>query len=112
MAISYLLDVSTSKPQVFILSDSKLVIDLLNRVSFSYEFEHLIVQVLSLRATYSSLTHSIRFCWVPGHVGLAGNEVADSLANTGSSITRSVTLRIPTNNEHFEYSVSDDTSPP
>jgi ribonuclease HI len=112
MAISYLLDVSTSKPQVFILCDSKLVIDLLNRVSFSYEFEHLIVQVLSLRATYSSLTHSIRFCWVPGHVGLAGNEVADTLANIGSSITRSVTLRIPTNNEHFEYSVSDDTSPP
>jgi ribonuclease HI len=112
MAISYLLDAFTSRPQVYILSDSKFVTDLLNRSAFSYEFENLIAQVLALKASYSPLMHFIRFCWVPGHVGLAGNEVADTLANIGSSTTRAKTLHIPTNDNHFEYTIGTDTSPP
>jgi ribonuclease HI len=31
-----------------------------------------------------SARHAVRLCWVPGHVGVRGNEIADRLARSGS----------------------------
>ena len=72
MVISFLLDKFTSRVQAYILSDSKFIIDLLNRNAFSYDFESLIVHILALKNAYSAHCKTIHFCWVPGHVGLAG----------------------------------------
>ena len=112
MAISYLIVSSSTRHQVFILSDSNFIIKLLNRTAFSTEFEHLIVRILSLRSIYST-NFPIQFCWVPGHVGLLGNEAADKLANIGSGSLRTHPLRIPTSHDtYFEYTLSNDISPP
>jgi hypothetical protein len=32
-----------------------------------------------------SARHAVRLCWVPGHAGVRGNEIADRLARSGSS---------------------------
>jgi len=112
MAISYLLDSWRNRPTIFILSDSKFIMDLLNRSSFSVEFEHLIAHVLMLKDAYSPSHQAIRFCWVPGHSGLIGNEVADEMANVGSGSARALPLIIPSGDVRFEYDVSLDTSPP
>jgi ribonuclease HI len=106
MSISYLLDTWSARPTVYILSDSKFITDLLNRISFSVEFEDLVAHVLRLKDAYSSRHQTILFCWVPGHVGLAGNEVADELANVGSSTLRSLPLPIPSSQGRFEYHIS------
>ena len=106
MSISYLLDTWSARPTVYILSDSKFITDLLNRISFSVEFEDLVAHVLRLKDAYSSRHQTILFCWVPGHVGLAGNEVADELANVGSSTLRSLPLPIPSGQGRFEYHIS------
>ena len=115
MALSFLLDTwpTLSRPTVYILSDSKFITDLLNRISFSVEFEYLVTQVLKLKDAYSTHHQAILFCWIPGHVGLTGNEVADALANVGSGTTRTLPLTIPSRQtDRFEYHVSPDVSPP
>jgi ribonuclease HI len=107
MAISFILDKFTSRPQMYILSDSKFIIDLLNRNAFSYEFENLVAHILALKNAYSARSQAIRFCWVPGHVGLSGNEAADELANIGSSTPRRSPLCLPTMpDDRFEYCVA------
>ena len=97
MTISFLLDAwpALSRPTVYFLSDSKFITDLLNRTSFSVEFEGLVTQVLTLKDAYSAHHLAILFCWVPGHAGLAGNEAADALANEGSGKPRTSPLPIP-----------------
>ena len=115
MAISFLLDAwpARSRPTVYFLSDSKFITDLLNRTSFSVEFEGLVTQVLTLKDAYSAHHLAILFCWVPGHAGLAGNEAADAMANEGSGTARTLPLHIPSRrNERFEYHISPDVSPP
>ena len=112
MALSFLLDSWHNRPTIYILSDSKFIIDLLNRLSFSVDFEHLISNVLTLKDAYSSSQQAIRFCWVPGHSGLIGNEVADEMANVGSGSTRALPLIIPSDGARFEYHISPDASPP
>ena len=115
MAISFLLDTwpTLFRPAVYILSDSKFITDLLNRSSFSVEFEELVAQVLVIKDAYSANHRSILFCWVPGHVGLTGNESADAMANVGSGTARTQPLTIPSRRtERFEYHVSPDISPP
>ena len=63
----------------------------------------MVAQVLALKDAYSANHRAILFCWVPGHVGLAGNESADALANVGSGTTRTLPLTIPSRrNERFE----------
>ena len=52
MALSFLLDSWHNRPTIYILSDSKFIIDLLNRLSFSVDFEHLISNVLTLKDAY------------------------------------------------------------
>ena len=112
MALSFLLDSWHNRPTIYILSDSKFIIDLLNRLSFSVDFEHLISNVLTLKDAYSSSQQAIRFCWVPGHSGLIGNEVADEMANVGSGSARALPLITPSDGARFEYHVNPDASPP
>ncbi|GFV07663.1 RNase H domain-containing protein [Trichonephila clavipes] len=39
-----------------------------------------------------SLSHQIHFQWIPSHVNIAGNEIADSLARAGETTTPAIPL--------------------
>ena len=112
MAVSYLLQLPRQTLSacriVYILIDSQLVVSLLGRSAWSHHLEELVCAVLTLFR--ESMTHGcqIKTRWVPGHVDLEGNTMADRLATYGSHTSRTTTLKTPSPNEHFEYHIIDD----
>jgi ribonuclease HI/exonuclease III len=112
MAVSYLLQLPRQTLKacriVYILIDSQLVVNLLGRYAWSHYLEELVCAVLSLFR--EAMTHGcqIKTRWVPGHVDLEGNTIADRLATHGSHTSRTTTLKIPIPNEHFEYHIIDE----
>ena len=62
--------------QFIIYTDSKSVLDSLQSLSCSPTF----ISVLNLYNDLSKKGYHILFCWVPGHVGIVGNEIADKAA--------------------------------
>jgi ribonuclease HI len=45
----------------------------------------LVFKIIDLLKSMNSTSFSIRFCWVPSHVGIAGNEAADKAAKSASN---------------------------
>ena len=42
----------------------------------------LVLSILELHSTFKTLKKDVVFCWVPSHVGIRGNELADKAAKT------------------------------
>ena len=56
------------------------------------------LQILKILETYKEMRQNnklIKFCWVPSHVGIEGNEAADTAATTGLNQPIDETIRIP-----------------
>ncbi|XP_055939664.1 uncharacterized protein LOC129969228 [Argiope bruennichi] len=71
---------------LWILTDSRSSIEHLNNWTYVGDKASLsILQKLKL----ISLQHDIHFQWIPSHVDLLGNEIADRLAKKGSSLATS-----------------------
>ncbi|WP_179117650.1 ribonuclease H family protein, partial [Solemya velum gill symbiont] len=51
--------------------------------------------VLKIYLEYSKMLSQVTFCWLPGHMGIPGNERADRLAKAALSTPALVPLQIP-----------------
>ena len=103
MALSFVLDCPTTPPSLVVFTDSDTSLNLIKRLTFSVELEHL---VEAIRALIDQLQHKgTRFFirWVPAHVGILGNELADRCADYGARTPRSTTLQYPKPNGRFPY---------
>ncbi|XP_072162117.1 uncharacterized protein, partial [Bemisia tabaci] len=72
----------TEDKKAIICSDSLSVLSALQTVPGS---NPLIIQIQNSLHHLLSLNFSIAFCWCPGHVGVAGNTEADTLAREAAS---------------------------
>ena len=84
-AINLALDlISTSNSKKFIIhSDS---ISVLQSLKYTKLENPLIIKIFN---KLNSLIHSkkVIFCWIPSHIGIQGNDKADSLAKTATNMT-------------------------
>ncbi|XP_076032372.1 uncharacterized protein LOC143020099 [Oratosquilla oratoria] len=72
-----------SPPRVTILSDSRISLTILQGAYYESRPE-LLDDILRLSTEATNLGVRLRFQWVPSHVGLHGNEMADSAAKRGA----------------------------
>ncbi|XP_076032145.1 uncharacterized protein LOC143019969 [Oratosquilla oratoria] len=70
-------------PRVTILSDSRTSLNILQGAYYESRPE-LLDDILRLSTEATNLGVHLRFQWVPSHVGLQGNEMADSAAKRGA----------------------------
>lgn len=83
----------SSKPAFVILSDS-----LSSCLQALQAHETLDPRILKLKIKYNSLTlkgKSIAFAWIPSHVGIDGNDMADGLAKESLSAEISQNIKLP-----------------
>ncbi|XP_064468602.1 uncharacterized protein LOC135381131 [Ornithodoros turicata] len=80
--LSALRYISSSTPRAWtILSDSKSALEAV--ASYSPKvINDIYTEIICLHAKLSSLGHSVCFQWIPGHVGILGNAIADSAARS------------------------------
>jgi kelch-like protein 2/3 len=55
----------------------------------------IICKILEKLHLFSSLGKVIKFCWVPSHIGILGNEAADQAARSALCSTNAASIRIP-----------------
>jgi len=76
-----------------IASDSLSCLIALNSNPFNSHFSPLVLRIKQITHTLYLSNYSIKFLWVPSHIGIRGNEMADSLAkSTFKLICPSLTL--------------------
>ena len=63
-----------------IFSDSKSCLEALNSLKTDHP---LLVKIMTKLRILENTGYNIQFCWIPGHVGIAGNETADQAAKMG-----------------------------
>ncbi|XP_055924553.1 uncharacterized protein LOC129956647 [Argiope bruennichi] len=85
VAITHALEViSTSCTRTFcIYTDSKSALESLS--NFSYLMHPIALEILVFLQSLENKGFEILFCWVPSHVGIPGNEMADAAAKSSST---------------------------
>ena len=82
----------TAMRGVLILTDSMRALTCLGDCMAASARNYLVFKIVHLVAGLADLGGEVRFMWVPGHVGIVGNEVADGVARAagGPALQHSV----------------------
>ena len=83
MASTWVNDNISSPGKIIFFSDSQAALNALNR---TFTSSRLVLDIAD-QLTSLGTAHNVELRWVPGHNGVEGNELADSLAREGSSTT-------------------------
>ena len=78
-----------------IASDSMSCLQALNSNPFNSHLSPLILRIKSLIFTLNQLNYTIHFLWIPSHIGILGNEVADNLAKSTSNLVCPSLTQLP-----------------
>ena len=84
MAVSYVVDLPHSIPDVVILTDSRSALEALQNLTGNRRDMVLEIQQLINQLHYRG--SRVTFQWIPSHVGISGNEAADVAAKLGTSL--------------------------
>ena len=88
--------ISSFSPNKFLIaSDSMSCLQSLTSNPFNPHISPLVLHIKSILFRLNQLNFCIEFLWVPSHVGIHGNEVADSLAKHSSNVSRPSISLIP-----------------
>lgn len=86
LVCSYCLKNNLVNKSIFICSDSKAALAAVMKYNIRSKCVYSTVSSLN-QISNISLTNSLDLVWIPGHSGIKGNDLADSLARAGASIT-------------------------
>ena len=92
-AIRYIFNLDSFKKSYVIFTDSQSVLSSLSGMFHSHPLTQEIKDWLVLLHTRRK--SKVEFCWVPSHVGISGNERADSAAKDAASLTHTTDVGIP-----------------
>ena len=93
LALNLILRIPVAECMKYVIfSDSKSVLESL----LNYNTNNVVVkEVLDLIRRIKRLNKTVAFCWVPGHAGIAGNELADQAAKRALRREVAPQFRIP-----------------
>jgi len=75
--VEYIENIQTEDKTATICTDSQMTLDSL-KINTNHTF--LIEEIRKKLAEMGTTNWTIQFCWVKAHVGIQGNELADTLA--------------------------------
>jgi ribonuclease HI len=73
-------------PHSVIFTDSLSCLKLLQSSPFKSNFSFIICNIFTCLLSLKNCSQNVVFAWIPGHIGISGNENADSLARWGCEV--------------------------
>ena len=105
MALSFLLDRGGSHKAIVVFTDSALSQSLLSRLAWSVDLEPAVAAIRSIIELCKTTIGPVFLRWVPAHVGIPGNEIADRNADHGARTQSNVStpFAYPAANMPFKF---------
>ncbi|KAL7286421.1 hypothetical protein TKK_0019370 [Trichogramma kaykai] len=82
-ALDYIIEGNDNRSYV-ILSDSLSVLSCLDSRRLNVKTNHVIFEILGKHFSLLQRNCSVRFAWIPSHIGIQGNEAVDALARAAT----------------------------
>lgn len=89
--------------KIFIFSDSQSVLQSLNKKHMEIRDSSIILTIRTRTLKILDKNRSIKFFWIPSHIGIAGNEEADRIAKAKTDLHPKDNVRIPFSDLYESY---------